>query len=89
MLERFGFAKFMTAACAEVLDRDTDAGGARELLRVRVPGDVDLVSVSVRCPSTGRQYLLRVPPEMTSCQQAVAWTAGFNDPDAYAPLAET
>ena len=58
MLERFGFGKFMEAAVAEVLDRDTDAGGARELLRVRVPGDDDLVSVAVRCPSTGRNERL-------------------------------
>jgi len=89
MLERFGFGKFMTTAGAEVLDKDTDAGGFRQLLRVRVPGDADLVSVAVRCPSTGRHYLLRVPPEMRNCRQAVAWTAGFDNADAYAPLVET
>jgi hypothetical protein len=47
------------------------------------------VCVSVLCPSTGRQYIIRVPPEMTSCHQAVAWVAGFDDPALYRPLAET
>ena len=70
-------------------DRDTDSGGARELLCVEVPGDEPLVCVSVRCPSTGRHYLLRMPPDVTSCAQAVAWTTGFDNPDAYAPLQET
>jgi hypothetical protein len=28
----------------------------------------------VRCPSTGRRYLLRVPPTTESCREGVAWT---------------
>jgi hypothetical protein len=79
----------MQQARAEVLDRDRDAGGERRLLRVRVEGDEDLVCVAVICPSTGRQYLLRVPPAMKTCRQAVAWTAGFAHPDDYKPLVET
>ena len=42
----------------------------------------------VRCPSTGGRYLLRVPPTMKTCRQAVAWTAGFDDPSLYRPLVE-
>lgn len=74
---------------AKKLDVDTEAGGDRELLRVDLAGEEALVCVSVRCPSTGRQYLLRVPPTMTSCHAAVAWTAGFDVADDYQPMVET
>jgi hypothetical protein len=33
--------------------------------------------------------MLRVPPTMTTCRHAVAWTAGFDDPDDYQPTVET
>ena len=89
MLERFGFETFMEAAEAEELDRDRDPGGERRLLRVELAGDEPLVCVSVGCPSTGRRYFLRVPPTTKTCHQAVAWTAGFDDPADYAPLIET
>jgi hypothetical protein len=32
---------------------------------------------------------VRVPPTMRNCRQAVAWTAGFDNPDDYEPIAET
>lgn len=89
MIERIGFERFLSEANAKVLDRDTDPGGPRELLRVKLEGDEDLVCVSVRCPSTARHYLIRVPPTMKTCRQAVAWTAGFDKPEDYDPVAET
>ncbi len=90
MLDSMGFERFLKEADAEVLDQDRDAqGGNRKLLRVRLKNDEDLVCVSVVCPSTARQYLIRVPPRTKSCRQAVAWTAGFNDPDDYRPKFET
>jgi hypothetical protein len=89
LLERVGLERFLQIAHPEVLDCDADAGGEHRLLRVPLPGDEPVVCVAVRCPSTGRQYLLRVPPTMTGCRQAVAWTAGFTDPNQYQPLQET
>jgi Lon protease-like protein len=89
MLERYGLDRFMTDAEAETLDEDRDAGGRRRLLRLKLEGDEDLVCVTVVCPSTERQYVLRVPPTMRTCRQAIAWTAGFDDPDMYSPLVET
>jgi hypothetical protein len=89
LLERFGFERFMLQAGAQVLDRDRDAGGERQLLRVRMQEDEDLVCVSVFCPSTGRRYLLRVPPTMKTCHQAVTWIAGFRNARDYRPLVET
>jgi hypothetical protein len=90
MMERFGYERLIEAANAEVLHQDRDAlGGERRLLRVPIERDEDLVCVSVTCPSTGRKFLLRVPPDMRSCHQAVAWTAGFDDPELYRPAVET
>lgn len=89
MLERYGLDRFMADAQAETLDEDHDAGGKRRLLRLKLEGDEDLVCVTVVCPSTERQFVLRVPPAMRTCRQAIAWTAGFDDPDMYDPVAET
>lgn len=89
LLERMGYERFLGQARAEVLDRDRDAGGERRLLRVPLAGDEPLVCVSVICPSTGRQYLLRVPPNTRTCRKAVAWVAGFDNPNDYRPIAES
>ncbi len=53
------------------------------------PELIDLVEMSCFCPSTGRQYMIRVPPNTATCRQAAAWIAGFDDPDDYHPVLET
>lgn len=88
-LERMGFERFLAESDPEVLDSDSDPGGGRKLYRVALGDDEPLVCVSVNCPSTARNYLLRVPPTTTTCRQAIAWTAGFDNPDDYKPLVET
>ena len=88
-LARIGFEQFLEKANPEILDSDMDAGGKRTLFRVELKDDEPLVCVSVICPSTGRRYLLRVPPDTNTCRQAVAWTAGFDNPDDYRPRVET
>jgi hypothetical protein len=87
-LERMGYERFIEEIDAQILDRDRDAGGERKLLRVPFPGDEDFVAVWVICPSTARNYVLRVPPATKTCHQAAAWLAGFDNPDDYAPLVE-
>lgn len=89
LLERMGYERFMQQANAKVLDQDNDPGGARRLLKVSMQADEDLVCLAVTCPSTGRQYMLRVPPTTRSCHQAAAWIAGFDNAKDYRPLKET
>lgn len=89
MLERIGPERFVREAVPAVLDTDMDRGGMRRLMRVNIEGDEPYVALEVRDPSTGRSYLLRVPPDMDSCPRAAAWIAGFDNPDDYAPLIET
>jgi hypothetical protein len=89
LLERMGYEAFLRQVRAQELARDLDAGGERRLLHVPLAGDEPLVCLAVLCPSTGRQYLLRVPPSMRTCHQAAAWVAGFDNPNDYRPIAES
>lgn len=89
MLERVGFERFVELANAKTLDTDRDRGGERRLLKVVMPSDEDLVCVSFSCPSTGRKYIVRVPPTMRTAHAAVAWIAGFDNPDDYKPDMES
>lgn len=89
LLDRYGYSRFVRDADARVLDEDRDAGGPRQLLRVFIPRDEDLVALSCFCPSTGRQYVIRVPQQMSTCHQAAAWIAGFDNPNDYQPIVET
>jgi hypothetical protein len=93
MLERAGLDRVLREAEAEAVDSDRDPGGLRRLVRMvledRLGRRRQRVYLHCRCPSTGRDYLLRVPPETRTCREAAAWLAGFDDPDAYQPLMET
>jgi hypothetical protein len=89
LMERLGYEAFLEQADAQTLDQDRDPGGERRLLRVPIEDDEDLVCLAVLCPSTARQYILRVPPTTRTCHQAAAWIAGFDDPALYRPLLET
>jgi hypothetical protein len=89
MIERMGYLRFASEANAKVLDQDHDAGGPRQLLSIDLHEDEALVGLFCVCPSTRRQYFLRVPPTMKTCHQAAAWMAGFEDPRLYRPQIET
>lgn len=89
LLERMGYESFLSEANAKTIDEDTDPGGIRRLLRMPMQNDEDLVCLTVLCPSTARQYIIRVPPNMRTCRQAAAWIAGFEDPELYNPIHET
>ncbi len=89
LVERMGSGAFIAEAQPDVLDADQDPGGERRLLRVALDRDEPLVCLAVQCPSTGRRYMLRVPPGMRTCHQAAAWIAGYDNPEDYHPVAES
>ena len=89
MLERVGWERFFREAKPKVRDTDYDAGGERCLFHVSLPDREELLVLNMSCPSTGRSYFIRVPPHVTTCHQAAAWIAGFDDPRQYEPLVET
>lgn len=88
LVELMGMPRFAAQARPQVLDRDTDASGMpRRLLRIATPDDEPYTLVEVTCPSTGHRHYLRVPPTVTRCSEAVAWTFGF-EVEAYLPMVE-
>jgi hypothetical protein len=98
MIEILGYEQFAQQADVQELDADFDPGGQRRLIRIELPPvdgifirrtqEEPVVLVTYHCPSTGRFYATRVPPTMQTCRQAVAWIAGFDDPDQYNPVIE-
>lgn len=83
-VERLGLRELRARGGYRVLDGQP----GRRLLEWRMRWDEPVRAVEVICPSTGQDYLLRVPPSMSTCQSAVAWTFGMNA-STYAPLVET
>ena len=55
-----------------------------ELLAIELPDDPDgrMVALKVLDPSTGRQYIIRVPPDQTTVRSALAWTFNLS-PEQY------
>ncbi len=78
-LKRFGYERFVAEAQMTELDRN----GENALLKCD-----DIVFAYVKDSSTPRRYLLRVPPNMKTVREAIAWTFGMT-PDQYNPLVET
>lgn len=89
MIERMTVERFVAQASAEMVDRDTDAGGERTLRRIPLPWDESVTALVVKCPSTQAIYVLRVPPTMRTCREAAAWTFGYDSAEVYSPAAET
>ena len=84
MLEHYGEGRFIAELGAQPHQQD-DYG---TLYRVEIEGDEPLVVVRVRDASTDREYFLRVPPEMQTAHEAVAWTFGMSVAE-YRPERET
>jgi hypothetical protein len=89
MLERYGITKYVQDA--EIIPVQEDEFGT--LYRREFPGDEALVLLKVINSSpepdgTFREYFLRVPPDITTARQAVAWTFDI-DPEFYDPRVQT
>jgi hypothetical protein len=89
ILERMGWERFICEAKPKMRDRDFDPGGERRLLKVSFQDREDVQVLCISCPSTNRRYFIQVPPYVTTCHQAAAWMAGFDDPKQYEPVVET
>jgi len=89
LLDRYGHARYLRDAGAQLVHTD-DTG---TLWRCPMPDDEDLVMVQVANATpepdgTRRAYWLRVPPDMRTARQAVAWTFDLDAGD-YQPQAQT
>jgi len=78
------YERFLMQMKHEIIARENDS----ELVRIDwYKNEEPVCLVKVRCPSSGAFYTLRVPPDMKTVKEAVAWT--FNVESAeYLPLEE-
>jgi hypothetical protein len=100
LMERYdaahGKGRFVQDAGAKVIDsavqpmRSGEPDMINELLSLDLPGDPDHVVVVLRVvdPSTGRVYIIRVPPDQRTVSNALAWTFDV-EPGQYVLQQET
>ena len=81
-LNKMGYERLLQKVEHEMID--TDADGSQLLAIAVAPGehpgpgiDRTMRLLRVVCPSTQATYVLRVPPDVQSCQQARHWTLGL------------
>lgn len=89
MLERYGAARFIQDSVSELIAEDKFG----KLYRRKIENDEDLVMVAVvnSTPEPDghfKDYWIRVPENMKTPAQAVAWTFGLTE-EEYKPLIET
>ena len=89
MLDIFGQARYLQESGAKKVQSDRFG----ELYRQELVDDEPIVMVRVTNSTpepdgSVKPYFLRVPPEIRTAEQAVAWTFG-KEPGAYAPAVET
>lgn len=89
MIEDFGMERYLSETHAEEIHRDETG----VLYRKPLDNDEPLVVVKVRNSTaepdgTFKNYFLRVPPEITTAREAVAWTFEMQS-DEYSPKKET
>lgn len=84
MMSKVENGTFLQTSKAELIH----AKGEYHLYRVFMENNVRFHLVHCVCPSTGREYYLRVPPSILDAEQAIAWT--FNETSVtYKPWLET
>jgi hypothetical protein len=89
MLERFGISRYISEAGVSPVHEDEYG----TLYRRELAGDEALVLLKVinstpEPDGTYKEYFLRVPPDIETAKQAVAWTFDI-EPDDYRPQVQT
>ncbi|HEY9774151.1 MAG TPA: hypothetical protein V6C81_10130 [Planktothrix sp.] len=89
LIERFGFEQFIRLSGAKLIQED-ECGA---LYEKQLEGDEPIVVVKVlnstpEPDGSDKHYWLRVPPEVRTAREAVAWTFGM-EAQNYAPRVET
>ena len=84
-LEEIGYERILQDLPHDIIAKE----GEYELARIDWHKDEEpIYLIKVKCPSTNVYYTLRVPPQMRTIQQAVAWTFGLTEKN-YQPDEET
>lgn len=89
MIDIFGEANYLLKAGAKVIAQDSYG----TLLKLELEGDEAMVMVKVQNSTpepdgSFKDYFLRVPPDMETARQAVAWTFGLQE-NEYGPIEQS
>ena len=85
LLADFGFKKFVEELGGTIIHSDGDS----ELILLRIrKKEEPLMVVKVQDSTTKETYILRVPPHVRTCKEAIAWTFSMDESE-YNPVIET
>jgi DNA-binding transcriptional ArsR family regulator len=85
LLRRYSYDRFMSELKCKVINKSGD----NELIMIPLGKEEEpIMLVKVKDPSTGLTHLLRVPPNVRTCREAIAWTFGMTS-EEYNPIVET
>ncbi|MFX1284651.1 MAG: DUF6745 domain-containing protein [Promethearchaeota archaeon] len=85
LLSNFGYKRFVEELGGTIIHTD----GESELLLLRIRKDQEpLMVVKVQDSTTRETYILRVPPHVRTCKEAIAWTFSMDESE-YNPVIET
>ena len=89
MLDMYGASRYIEESGSRLIHKDEYG----ELYQQELPGDepltmVCVINATVETDGTYRRYFLRVPPDITTAQEAVAWTFGMRSAE-YSPDVQT
>jgi hypothetical protein len=83
LLRKMGYDRLLQKVKHQVIDAAADGSQLLAItltptkyMPVGIDGTMRLLKVI--CPSTGATYVLRVPPDVESCEQARHWTFGLD-----------
>ena len=80
LLQGIGYARL----CVELQAEQLDEWQEYSLLRINSTIDIEpIYLLKMICPSTGYCHALRVPPQMTSAREAIAWVNWDIDPEEF------
>lgn len=72
-IERFGWEKYLNGINAVLIDENEDfVSGTKEFLFT----GSNITALLCICPSTGKEFVLEVPPETKTCADAQDWISG-------------
>jgi len=90
LVELYGTVRYLKDAGAKLIHSDEFG----ELYQIEIQDDEPLTMVKVKNSTiepdgTYKEYFLRVPPSMSTAQQAVAWTFNMDKAEDYRPQEES
>jgi len=85
LFEKIGYEKFVKELKCKTIHKD----GENELIMISLrKNEEPIFLVKVKDPSSQAYYMLRVPPNVRTCKEAIAWTFRLSS-EEYNPIMET